>query len=129
MTAHAIKFFLKLLLISCILLFLVLIISFHIQGNKFFSEISYGFCGGLIIFTLGFFSVCWSLKKSIKTFMVVVIGGIMVRFLLIAGLIFWVIRYTSYNVFVFVLSLVAFYLVLQFFEFRFFNATLKKGNK
>lgn len=123
------KFFLKLFLVSCILLFLSLIIIFHIHGNKHFAGVIYGYLGSLFIFTLGLISISWSFKRSLKTFMGFVIGGMVVRFLLIAGLIFIILRYTTQDIIVFILSFVAFYLIFQFFEFRFVHAMMKKGKQ
>lgn len=129
MLKKSLNFFLKLLLISGIILILILLV-FHYSGKKTHTtEILYGYFGSLIIFTLGFVSIVWALKKSLKTFMSVVLGGIVVKFVLLAVLIFLIMKYTNLNIFYFIITFVVFYIFYQFSEFRFINANMRKGKK
>ncbi len=98
-------------------------------GNTYRQATLLSFSLSFLLFLLGFFVTSWSFKRSLKQFMGVLFGGMFVRFLLIAGIIFLVMRYTDYDVKYFISAFVVFYLIYQFFEFRFFNEKLKKGSK
>ncbi len=123
------KFLLELIGISLVVLFLILIVIYLIfDGNKS-SEIIFGFIVSLIIFILGFFSINWAFKKSLKLFMATVLGGIFVRFALIAVALFLFMRYTDIHILYFILSFFVFYIIYQFYEIRFINMKLSKGKK
>ncbi len=124
-----VAFFLKLFLFTGILILLSLLVFNKIQGNIYFTEIISGYLASLILFLLGFISVNWSFKKPLKTFMSIVIGGILVRLVIISILIFIILRYTELSVVYFIMSFVFFYIIYQFFEFRFINANTVKGSK
>ncbi|HDP97735.1 MAG TPA: hypothetical protein ENN22_00930 [bacterium] len=129
MNTKPIKFYLNLVVGSCIILFLFLVVISFAVEKTLSKEIGYGYLASLIIFSLGFVSINWSFKKNIKIFMAVVIGGVAVRFFLIGLLIFLVMRYTDLQVMYWISAFVAFYLSFQFFEFRFMNSLIQKGNK
>ncbi|MDW7682117.1 MAG: hypothetical protein SCK70_16255, partial [bacterium] len=129
MNKKPIKFYLNLVVGSCIILFLLLVVISFALKTELSKEIGYGYLTSLIIFSLGFISINWSFNKNIKIFMAVVIGGIMVRFLFIGLLIFFVMRYTDLQVVYLISTFVVFYLSFQFFEFRFINSLIQKGNK
>ncbi len=123
------KFLLELIGISLVVLFLILIVIYLIfDGNKS-SEIIFGFIVSLIIFIFGFFSINWAFKKSLKLFMATVLGGIFVRFALIAVALFLFMRYTDIHILYFILSFFVFYIIYQFYEIRFINMKLSKGKK
>ncbi len=126
MFEKSMKYFFRVFIITGLLLAGFLLILFFIDGDKNFHEIIIGFVTGLVIFFVGFLLIIWSLKKPMKIFMQVVLGGIIVKFLLIAAMIFLLIRYSNLDIIYFISSLVAFYLICQFFEFRFINANLRK---
>jgi len=129
MINKSLKFFLKLFLISGMLFLLILVIFYHYGKNPYTWEILYGYLGSLIIFSLGFVSVVWSLKRSLKTFMSVVLGGIVVKFIFLAVQIFLIMKHTNLDIFFFIITFVVFYIFYQLSEFRFINAHVRKGKK
>jgi hypothetical protein len=123
------KFLLELIGISFVVLVLILILlQFILKINKA-SEIILGYFVSLFIFILGFVSINWSFKRSLKTFMGVVLGGMFLRFLLIGVVLFLLIRFTNFHILSFVLAFFIFYIIYQFYEIRFINLKLSKGKK
>lgn len=123
------KFLLELIGISTVVLSLLFVLVYLlIEDNKTFEIIS-GYFVSLIIFILGFLSIIWALKKSLKIFMATILGGIFVRFVLIAIALFLFMKYTLFDIVYFVLSFFVFYIIYQFYEIRFINMKLSKGNK
>lgn len=123
------KFFLKLFFLTCISLILILLINYQIQQTKHFYEIISGYLVSIFVFFLGLVSIQWSFKKSIKVFMSVVLGGVVVRFLVIAIIIYLILKYTTLHIIYFIITFVVFYLIFQFFEFQFINKNIKKGSR
>ena len=129
MVKNSLKYFLKLLLISSTSLFLILLVLYCLQKHNYNTEILYGYLGSLFIFSLGFVSIVWSLKRSLKTFMSVVLGGIAVKFVLLAILIFLIMKHTAINILYFIITFVIFYMGYQISEFQFINTYVRKGKK
>lgn len=123
------KFLLELIGISVVVLFLILGLIYLISGEKKTAEIISGYAVSLVIFLLGFLSIIWAFKKSLKIFMATVLGGIFVRFVLIAIALFLFMKYTQFDIVYFVLSFFVFYIIYQFYEIRFINIKLSKGKK
>ena len=123
------KFLLELIGISVVVLFLILVLIFLITGDNKFFEIISGYVVSLIIFILGFLSIIWAFKKSLKVFMATVLGGMFVRFVLIAIALFLFMKYSEINILYFILSFFVFYIIYQFYEIRFINMKLSKGKK
>ena len=129
MIKDSLEFLLKLFLTSGMLLILILFIPYFLQKENLLIEIIFGYLGSSFIFTLGFMSICWSLKKPIKTFMWVVFGGMFVRFLLLALLVFLIMKYSNLNIVYFIISFVAYYIFYQFVEIKFINKNVNKEKK
>ncbi len=125
----AAKFLLKLFILSGILTVLILLSLFLLHQQNFFGEIIFGYSGSLLIFMLGFISMCWVLAKSIKTFLMIVLGGIFIKFLLLAASIYLIMRYTDLDIMYYIITFVFFYIFFQYFEFRFVNRHVLKGKK
>ena len=123
------KFLLELIGISIVVLFLILFLIFLIAGDNKFFEIISGYVVSLIIFILGFLSIIWSFKKSLKIFMAMVVGGMFARFVLIAIALFLFMKYTRIDILYFTLSFFVFYIIYQIYEIRFINMKLSKGKK
>ena len=123
------KFLLELIGISVVVLFLILVFIFLIAGDNKFLEIISGYVVSLIIFILGFLSIIWAYNKSLKIFMTTVLGGMFVRFVLIAITLFLFMKYTGIDILYFILSFFIFYIIYQFYEIRFINMKLSKGKK
>jgi hypothetical protein len=122
------NFILKLFVITSVLCALFLLIVRNFEGN-YINATLLSFILSYILFLVGFLVTNWSFHRSLKLFMGVVFGGIFVRFLIIAAIIFVVLRYSSFDLKYFISVFVIFYLIYQFFEFRFFNEQIKKGSK
>ena len=123
------KFLLELIGISVVVLFLILVLLLLITGDNKFLEIISGYFVSLIIFILGFLSIIWAYNKSLKIFMTTVLGGMFVRFVLIAITLFLFMKYTGIDILYFILSFFIFYIIYQFYEIRFINMKLSKGKK
>ena len=123
------KFFLELIGISIVLLAFILAPIYLFFGGNKSTEIVYGYLVSFAIFVLGFISINWAFNKSMKIFMTTVLGGIFVRFLLIAAAIFLFMRFTDIQIFYYLLSFFVFYLIYQVYEIRFINTRLSKGRK
>ena len=123
------NFILTLFFISGIVLVLTISAFKYFFRINNITELIYGYLGSFVIFVLGFISICWALRKSLKTFMSVVLGGMVVKFLLLAALTFLVMKYTNLNIHYFIITFALYYLFYQLFEFRFINKNLKKGKK
>ena len=123
------KLFLELIGLSLVMLLLCLLVTYLSFSEKKLPEVICGYFASLVIFCSGFISINWALKKSIKTFMIVVLGGMVLRFILIGLVLFLLMRFTNLNIMFFISSFFIFYLTYQFFEIRFINANLSKGRR
>jgi hypothetical protein len=123
------KFLLELIGISVVILSLIFVLVYLlIDDNKAFEIIS-GYIVSFVIFVLGFLSIIWAFKKSLKIFMATVLAGMFVRFVLIAIALFLFMKYTRIDILYFILSFFVFYIIYQFYEIRFINMKLSKGKK
>ena len=100
------KLFSELIVITLIILFLGLILAYFINGEKVIIEIIFGYIVSIAIFSSGFVSINWSLNKSLKTFMIIVLGGMFLRFVLIGAVLFLFIRFTNINMIFFISSFI-----------------------
>ena len=108
---------------------IVLFIIYKIERTDLIVSILFGYGAAMINIMGGFFSLKWSFKKSVKIFYLIVIGGMMARFLFIGACLGFVWFYTDLHRMAFVASLMAFYLILQFFEIRYINSELGKNRR
>ena len=96
-------------------------------------EVTVGFVtGGLISFInvlVGFFSIEYAFDKSNATFLKVILGGMGIRLLAIAALVFILIKVFDFHVFSLTASLFFFYFLFVIFEIVYVNKklTLKKN--
>lgn len=86
-----------------------------------------GYLISLANILFAFFSIKWAFDKPTKTFFSVVLGGFFVRFVVLFLGLFLVWKLTNIPFVGFVVSLVGFYLTLQFFEIRFIQKTIKRS--
>ncbi len=84
----------------------------------------YGFFVSLINIASAFFSIKWAFDKPLRTFFAVVLGGMGIRMLVLATALFFVWKFTQIPLIGFIVSLVIFYLLLQFIEIRFVQKSL-----
>jgi hypothetical protein len=87
----------------------------------------YGYLVSLINILFAFFSIKWAFNKSTKTFFAVVLGGMGVRFAILITALFLVWKFIQVPLLSFIVSLVCFYLTLQFFEVRFIQKELNSN--
>ena len=88
-----------------------------------------GYCYSLFSVLAGFMSLQWAFDKSLKVFLAVTLGGMFFRFLLLGLVLFLVMRFTQMHFNSFLISLLGFFFILQFFEIRYINKELTKGKE
>ncbi|MCI0512204.1 hypothetical protein L0128_03230 [candidate division KSB1 bacterium] len=88
--------------------------------------IIYGYIASVTIFLISLGSIQLVRQKSLKAFMLTVVGGMFLRFLCIITLIFIFMRYLSIDIKIFLGSFIIFYLICQVFEIRLIHASLPK---
>ncbi len=113
-------------LLAVVLLYVVMLLLGHSDKT---AEIGFGYAISLAIFVLGFFTIVWAAKKSLKTFLGFVLGGMFVRFILLGLAIYLLMRLAKIDIVYFMVSFLIFYFICQFFEIRFINAEFFKGRK
>ena len=123
------KFLAELIGITLVILILILVILFASFSGQKANEIITAYFASLFIFISGFVAVIWGLKKSLKVLLIIVFGGMFLRFVLIGVTLFLVMRFTSLDIIAFIVSFFIFYLIYQFYEIRFINLKLSKGKK
>ncbi len=107
-------------------LLVISLIPVKLLGNsQLVLGVFYGYLVSLINILFAFFSIKWAFNKSTKTFFAVVLGGMGVRFLVLMLALFVVAKILKVPLVGFIVSLVCFYLTLQFFEIRFIQKELK----
>ncbi len=87
-----------------------------------------GYLVSLINIVSSLLSIRWAFRRSIKTFYLVVFGGMMLRFFFIAAMVYLVIAVLHWPLSGFLISFIVFYVFLQYQETRYINTELK-GNK
>jgi hypothetical protein len=60
-------------------------------------------------FIAGFYAVCWALHRAVRPFLIAVLGGVFLRFVVIGLTFVFLMRATNIHVYSFVFSLVGFY--------------------
>ncbi|MBD3386917.1 hypothetical protein GF407_18580 [candidate division KSB1 bacterium] len=88
-------------------------------------SITLGYVLGLLYIVSGYLSIRRAFKKKQTLFLIVILGGIAIRFILFAFVLFMLVQFTEYSVAGFIFSFFLFYLFLQIQEIRFVNSELK----
>ncbi len=123
------RLFIQIWGVTGILLIMSLIASYSMFHAKFVQEILLGYFTCLFIFSAGLFSAHWSFSKSLKAFMVTLMGGMVLRFVLIGVALFFLIRYTHFSIVFFLVTFFIFYIICQYFEIRYIHHMLSKEKK
>ncbi len=119
------KFLLQICGFTSILL-VISIISVNLLGRSHLvGAVFYGYLTSLVNILFSFFSIKWAFNKPSTTFFAVVLGGMGTRFLILIAALFFVWKFTLIPLTAFIISLVAFYLTLQFFEIKYIQEQLK----
>ncbi|MFQ5863718.1 MAG: hypothetical protein ACE5IW_00655 [bacterium] len=107
-------------------LLVVCLIPVKLLGNSRMAlGVFYGYLVSLINILFAFFSIKWAFNKPTKTFFAVVLGGMGIRFVVLIFALFFAWKIAKVPLISFSVSLVGFYLTLQFFEVRFIQNELK----
>ena len=121
------RFLLNIFGITSILLLISLLPVRYFGSSQLACGVFYGYLVSLINILFAFFSIKWAFNKSTKTFFAVVLGGMGVRFAVLITALFLVWKFIQVPLLSFIVSLVCFYLTLQFFEVRFIQKELNSN--
>ncbi|MFQ5708336.1 MAG: hypothetical protein ACE5HO_12845 [bacterium] len=110
--------------ITSTLLLLSLIPVNYFGDSRLVWGVVTGYLVSLVNILFAFFSIKWAFGKPTKTFYSVLFGGMAGRIVILFLAIFTVLKLTNIPLVGFVLSLVGFYLTLQFFEIRYIQKEL-----
>lgn len=120
-----IKFLVQIGGITSALLVVSLILVNYFGNSRLAWGVFYGYLVSLSNILFSFFSIKWAFNKSTKTFFSVLLGGMGIRFVVVLLALFIAWKFTQIPLVGFIVSLVCFYLTLQFFEARFVQNELK----
>jgi len=123
------KFIFELIVITAIILSVGMVLLYLMGEYDKRFEVFTGFLLSLILFISSFRVLQWALNKSDKIFLGALTGGMFVRFILIAILIFIIVRFTKLNLFMTMISLFIFYMICQFYEIRWLVKIMFKGKR
>ena len=116
------KFFLYFLPVFILPLFIV----YFGCESKTFESVVWGAIVSSIVMTGGILSLRFTLNRSINIFLGTLIGGILLRLLIILLSGFYIRYFSDLNVKDYFISLLGYYFTLQFFEVMYFNRGIKK---
>lgn len=104
------------------------LIPLHLIGDaRLIGGVVLGYLVSLVNILLAFFSIKWAFRRSTRTFFSVVVGGMVVRFVILVLALFLVHAFTDIPLTAFAVSLIGFYLTLQVFEIRYIQNELNSG--
>ncbi len=129
MFQNSYKFIIELVVITAVILAIGIVILYLAGEYDKRFEVFTGFFLSLVLFIPGFLVLQWAMRKSDKIFLGALSGGMFIRFILIAILIFFIVRFTKLNLFMTMISLFLFYIVCQFYEIRLIAKIMFKGKK
>jgi len=69
-----------------------------------------------LCFLGGFYAVCWALHRAVRPFMIAILGGMFLRFVVIGLTFMFLMRSTHIHVYSFVFSLIGFYSLYMVIE-------------
>ncbi len=118
MVNENLKFLLQIGVITSVLLVVSLIPVSYFGDSRLVWGVVYGYVVSLFNILFAFFSIKWAFRKSTKTFFAVVLGGMGFRFIILVLALFFVWKFVQVPLTGFIVSLVCFYLTLQFFEIK-----------
>ncbi|GEM_PF-1049780 len=129
MFENSYKFVRELIVITAIILTLGMVLLYLTGEYDKRFEVFTGFILSLILFISSFLALQWAFKKSDKVFLGALTGGMFIRFIIIALLIFLIVRFTKLDLFITMISLFIFYIICQFYEIRLIAKIMFKGKK
>jgi len=119
-----IKAALQIGVITGTVLLVTLFFLIGLEKKEYISGVVFGYLVSLVNVLFAYLSITWAFKKSSKTFFATVLGGMGVRFVILGSALFFVYKFAQIPMLGFTLSLIGFYLTLQFFEIRFIQREL-----
>jgi len=120
----SLKSILRICFFTLILLALVVVVLYFAGGLNHLSGVLGGYLVGLVNVLFAFGSITWAFDKPGKTFFLVVLGGMGLRFLFFISVLFLVRSYAHAHLAPFVFSLIGFYLTSQIFEIQYIQKEL-----
>jgi hypothetical protein len=103
----------------------IFIIALVSSSKNMVISITLGYVLGLLYIVAGYLSIRWAFKKKQTLFLIVILGGMAIRFILFAFVLLVLVKFTEYSLAGFLFSFFLFYLFLQIQEIRFVNSELK----
>lgn len=122
---HAIKLPGQILGLTLSVLFLILVLLGLYRRSDLMTSVAVGYGVSLFNMIASFFSLKWAFRKSNTIFFRTVVGGLFLRFAVIAGVLFGVWNFTRLDPIAFVVSMMLFYIIMQIFEIKFIYQELK----
>ena len=115
--------------IILLLIFFSLILTevFHLFSSSFRFSVIISFGISVINFVIFALSFTYSVKKSNKTFLIFVLGGMIFRLFLVLLLVFLVLIYLKVDQYAFIFGLLIWYVFLLVFEIMIVKETLTKA--
>ena len=113
-------------LITAIISIILFVILCHVP---YLYEIIIGYIASISLFSLGIILVKIAYKKSMKTFLLFVLGWMVFRFITIGTLIFLLIHFTKINLKWFILIFFGYYICFQALEIRKFSMIRSGGGR
>ncbi len=111
--------------VSAVLLIVVLVLGVGLAAGTWSGDWRIAraiiFGSGISLFNLawGFFSIQWAFHRSSRTFHGVLVGGMLLRFIVVGLALYWAWTNAAIHFLSFVVALLATYFLLQVFEIRF----------
>ena len=115
--------------LSLVTLIIGLFIIYVLGYPQYIIEAAIGYVLCFFISASAFLSIQWGISRSLKTFMAVIMFGMVVRFILFAFALIFLMRYTSFDVTAIVVSFFIFFIIFQYFEIRFINKSITNGRE
>ncbi len=108
------------------LVFLVFLIPVYKFGEpSLLKSYLLGYAISLVNILFSMSSIQWAFRRKLKTFYAVVLGGMALRFLMLAIAAYLVIAVLRWSLTGFLISFILFYVFLQYHEIRYINSELK----
>lgn len=113
----------------CVTIFTFLVIwlpLFFWKGQQYLITPFVSFLISFLVILFAYYMNQWAFQKSTKVFFRVLLGGMIVRIVLVVFLIFLVWQFFHFSATLFLISLIAYYLIFQIIEARFLQKQMQK---
>ena len=110
-----------------ILFYLVMLYPIFLWGgSQLVKSYTLGYFVSVVLMLSSLSLLRWSFNKKAKTFYIVVMGGMTMRFIIFAGIVFLLLRVLHWPLYGFIFSFLIFYVFLQYQEIKLINDELKQ---